>query len=217
MTVLMRDGPFTQTTRHPACRVGPHPAGPDRSSGPARRSAAPPGAEQPLPPTPSPQAPQPTATGWPLTVLQATNSARRSVAIQQPPQLIALRGRVGGVLGHLRSCGRQPGGRPPAWRLGASGGRRCRASEAGLIGARAGTGRPVGVLPPIPRYGQYRRNLSKDLATALTIGQACLVVAQPCDAAGSATLASDTGSGHVQASWPGGRGRRRRNGAGLYG
>src|SRR5215207_1582284 len=99
-----------------------------------RRSAAPAGAEEPLPPTPSPQAPQPTAAAWLLAILQATNAARRGIAIQQPPQLIPLRRRIGRVLGHHRPYGRHSVRRPPAWRLGASGGRR-------MPGIR---GRPIG-------------------------------------------------------------------------
>jgi hypothetical protein len=89
----------------------------------SRRSAAPAGAEEPLPPTPSTQAPEPTATVWPLAILEAVNAARRSVAIQQPPQPIPLRRRVGRMVSHIVPLAAE-GRRPPAWRLGASGGRR---------------------------------------------------------------------------------------------
>jgi hypothetical protein len=128
----------------------------NRSSGPARRSAAPAGAEEPLPPTPR-QASQPTAEAGLLAILQATNATGRGIAIQQSPQLIPLR-RIGRVLGHHRPYGRHRVRRPPAWRLGASGGRRIPGIRAGPIGARDGAGRPAAVLPLGSQHRQYCRN-----------------------------------------------------------
>ena len=171
MTVLGRDGPFTQTTRRPACRVGRHRAGMSCNCRPARGSAAPAGAQEPLPPTP-PQTPQPTAAAWLLAILPATSAARRGIAIQQPPQLIPLRRRVGRVLGHHRPLRPPEAGAAPA-RLAAW----CirRAPQAGhpepvRSGARAGPGYPAAVLPLVSQSGQHRR-ISASLG-----GRACKAV-----------------------------------------
>ena len=100
----------------------------------SRRSAAPAGAEEPLPPTPSTQAPEPTATVWPLAILEAVNAARRSVAIQQPPQPIPLRRRVGRMVSHIVPTAATGGGARPLGGLVHRAGAACRASGAGPIG-----------------------------------------------------------------------------------
>ena len=123
----------------------------------SRRSAAPAGAEEPLPPTPSTQAPEPTATVWPLAILEAVNAARRSVAIQQPPQPIPLRRRVGRMVSHIVPTAATGGGARPLGGLVHRAGAACRASGAGTIGGSSRRRTPCRCPTSTSQYGQHRR------------------------------------------------------------
>jgi hypothetical protein len=136
MTFLRRDSPFTQTTRRPARRLGRDRAGgwTVRNDGLNRTVSDAYSSGTTAATTAIDLGAAANQAAWLLTMVEAANSARLSIAIKQPPQVIRLGRRVGVVVGHSRPCCRRGRRRPPAWRLGASGGRR-------MLGIR---GRPIG-------------------------------------------------------------------------